>query len=69
MKKIILLFALISFSTQAQFRGLIKKTMDKSTTVSKIGGFDIGAGLKEALNKGVTEQVSKLTAVDGFYGN
>ena len=69
MKKIILLFALISFSTQAQLRGLIKKTMDKSTTVSKIGGFDIGAGLKEALNKGVTEQVSKLTAVDGFYGN
>nr|WP_317125558.1 DUF4197 domain-containing protein [Flavobacterium columnare] len=25
--------------------------------------------MKEALNKGVTNQVSKLTAVDGFYGN
>lgn len=30
---------------------------------------DIANGLKEALNKGVTEQVSKLTATDGFNKN
>ncbi len=30
---------------------------------------DIGNGLREALNKGVSNQVSKLTAVDGFYKN
>lgn len=30
---------------------------------------DISAGLKEALNLGVTKQVSKLTATDGFYKN
>ena len=29
----------------------------------------IGSGLKEALNKGITEQVSKLTATDGFLKN
>jgi len=30
---------------------------------------DISAGLKEALNNGITKQVSKLTATDGFYKN
>jgi len=30
---------------------------------------DISAGLKEALDKGITTQVSKLTKTDGFYKN
>ena len=30
---------------------------------------EIGNGLKEALNNGITKQVSKLTATDGFYRN
>ncbi len=30
---------------------------------------DIAAGLREALNKGITTQVTKLTATDGFYKN
>lgn len=30
---------------------------------------DIAAGLKEALNKGIEQEVSKLTATDGFYKN
>ena len=30
---------------------------------------DISAGLKEALNNGITKQVTKLTAEDGFYKN
>lgn len=30
---------------------------------------DIGNGLRQALNKGIENQVSKLTATDGFYGN
>ena len=34
-----------------------------------IGNVDIAAGLKEALNKGIENQVSKLTATDGFYKN
>lgn len=32
-------------------------------------GLDINAGLKEALNNGVSKQVSKLTATDGFFKN
>ncbi|MEK8180081.1 DUF4197 domain-containing protein [Flavobacterium buctense] len=30
---------------------------------------DIAGGLKEALNNGISKQVSKLTAMDGFYKN
>ncbi|MNS10185.1 hypothetical protein D3C72_416950 [compost metagenome] len=32
-------------------------------------GVDIAGGLKEALNNGITKQVTKLTATDGFYKN
>lgn len=32
-------------------------------------GLDIAGGLKEALNNGISKQVSKLTALDGFYKN
>ena len=34
-----------------------------------LGSADIAAGLKEALNNGISKQVSKLTATDGFYKN
>ncbi|MFD0778119.1 DUF4197 domain-containing protein [Flavobacterium myungsuense] len=37
--------------------------------VTPTSALDISNGLKEALNKGVSEQVSKLTALDGFYKN
>lgn len=37
--------------------------------INSAGGVDIASGLKEALNNGITKQVSKLTAVDGFYKN
>jgi hypothetical protein len=32
-------------------------------------GIDIASGLKEALNNGISKQVTKLTATDGFYKN
>ena len=32
-------------------------------------GIDIAGGLKEALNNGISKQVTKLTATDGFYRN
>ncbi|HLA55927.1 MAG TPA: DUF4197 domain-containing protein [Flavobacterium sp.] len=43
-----------------------------ATQYPGIGGLenaDIAAGLKEALNNGITKQVSKLTLKDGFYKN
>ncbi len=33
------------------------------------GSLDISGGLKEALNNGISKQVTKLTALDGFYKN
>ncbi len=38
-----------------------------STSVSS--ALDISAGLKEALNNGITKQVAKLAIEDGFYNN
>ena len=70
MKKILILSLLFSLSSQAQVKETLAQKISKlSTKVSGVGGVDIASGLKEALNKGITEQVSKLTAVDGFYKN
>ena len=70
MKKIILLLLLAPVFGNAQLKGLINKANEQLTSVKgKTGGVDIGAGLKEALNKGVEKQVTKLTATDGFYKN
>lgn len=64
---IVLLAPVVSFG---QLKGLLDKAKDKVSTVTGTNSnVDISAGLKEALNKGITEQVSKLTAVDGFYKN
>jgi hypothetical protein len=70
MKKIFLLLVLAPFVSNAQLKDLLKKAEDKIATVSKKdGGLDIAGGLKEALNKGIKDQVTKLTATDGFYKN
>lgn len=65
-----LLLLFVPMLGNAQLKDLIKKANKKVTAVTKTNStLDIAAGLKEALNKGVTEQVSKLTAEDGFYKN
>jgi len=40
-----------------------------ANTTGNTSGIDISAGLKEALNQGITKQVSKLAISDGFYKN
>jgi hypothetical protein len=71
MKKIILVLVFVPFFGLAQLKDLIKKGKQQigSIKTNSVGGIDISAGLKEALNNGITKQVSLLTAVDGFYGN
>jgi hypothetical protein len=70
MKKLILVLLLIPLISIAQTKKKVKKIKVKTPTVTNvINTVDISAGLKEALNKGVTEQVSKLTIIDGFYKN
>lgn len=57
----------------AQLKGLVNKAKDKVATATgsqgTLSNADIGSALKEALHKGVNQQVTKLTAVDGFYRN
>ena len=54
----------------AQFKDLKKLAESKIPKITKQNTLtDISAGLREALNNGITKQVSKLTAEDGFYKN
>lgn len=76
MRKIILLLtlSLLTYTgANAQLKGLINKVKDKVASATggsgALSNTDIASGLKEALNKGVTEQVTKLTATDGFFRN
>jgi len=70
MKRLLLILLFAPLISSAQFKDLVKKATDKAATISSSNsGLDIAAGLKEALNKGVTTQVSKLTQADGFYKN
>lgn len=75
MKK--LFFFLLSFaiipSAFAQLGDIAKKAKDKVNAVtSRTGGLtqeEIGAGLKEALDNGVGEAVSFLSAKDGYFAS
>jgi len=65
MKKITLILLIFIASGCAD---LIKiaNSLPQNTTNTSI---DIAGGLKEALKKGITSQVTKLTYTDGFYNN
>jgi hypothetical protein len=70
MKNILLLLALtFSLASCAEMQQTLNQLPQISSQLPGVGGVDIAGGLKEALNKGITQQVSKLTAVDGFYKN
>lgn len=67
MKKILLLLPILYFfSGCAELQQVVSQYPQIGTA---IGNPDIAAGLKEALNNGITKQVSKLTATDGFFKN
>ena len=67
---LLLLLPLIGFS-QIKVLDQIKKNIPTKipTKGNPLTSLDISNGLKEALNNGIEKQVTKLTAVDGFYKN
>ncbi|MBF7090194.1 DUF4197 domain-containing protein [Flavobacterium sp. ALJ2] len=69
MKKILLLTLAFSITSYAQVQQTLNKLPQLSSKLSSLGGVDIASGLKEALDKGIAKQVTKLTATDGFYKN
>lgn len=66
MKKIFALLFVFSLFGCAEMQQVINQLPQATGTT---GAIDITGGLKEALNNGITKQVSKLTATDGFYKN
>ncbi|KAF2341393.1 DUF4197 domain-containing protein [Flavobacterium tistrianum] len=69
MKKILLLAVTFSLTSCAEVQQTLNQLPQIASQIPSTGTVDIASGLKEALNKGITQQVSKLTAVDGFYKN
>ncbi|WP_330442986.1 DUF4197 domain-containing protein [Flavobacterium sp. C4GT6] len=73
MKKLVFALLLLPLASHAQLGGLLDKAKSKVSEVTGsstgISNTDIASALKEALNQGVKEQVTKLTAEDGFYKN
>jgi hypothetical protein len=68
MKKIIALFTVLSLTSCVE----LQQVLNQIPQTQGLGGFgmiDVAGGLKEALNNGISKQVSKLTATDGFYSN
>lgn len=69
MKHFFLLLIAFSLNSCAQMQQTLTQLPQLASQFPTNGNFDIASGLKEALNKGITNQVSKLTAADGFYKN
>lgn len=65
MKKVLLSFFAFTLFGCAEMQQVLDQ-MPQGTGLSQA---EIGNGLKEALNNGVSKQVSKLTATDGFFKN
>jgi hypothetical protein len=66
MKKILLAFIAVHFFSCTELQKVINELPTQGGVLTQQ---QIGNGLREALNNGITNQVSKLTAKDGFYKN
>jgi hypothetical protein len=64
MKKILLTLSVIMLTSCAEMQQVLQQLPQTQGL-----GLDISGGLKEALNNGISKQVTKLTALDGFYKN
>ena len=61
MKKMLILIFLLPLLSCAELQQMAEQLPQSN--------IDISQGLKEALNKGISQQVTKLTATDGFFKN
>lgn len=66
MKKIVLSIAFLSLVSCAEMQQVLEQLPQQTGILSQA---EMGNGLKEALNNGITKQVSKLTTTDGFFRN
>ncbi|WP_396161185.1 DUF4197 domain-containing protein [Flavobacterium sp.] len=66
MRKIAFILVAFSLFSCAEMQQVLDQLPQGTGVLSQA---EIGNGLKEALNNGITKQVSKLTATDGFFKN
>lgn len=70
---LLLAIALLPLSGQAQFDRVLGQVKDKADAVlngeSPLSNEEVGNGLKEALQLGVEEAVTSLSAEDGYFGS
>lgn len=64
MKKIILVFSVLIFSSCAELQ-----TIAENYPQTGVSNTEIASGLRQALNMGIEKQVTKLTEENGFYSN
>ena len=67
MKKVLILITALALTSCAELNKIVNQL--PAILEQPTASLDISGGLKEALNKGVTDQVSKLTQDKGFYSN
>jgi len=67
MKKVIIAFSVLLLSGCAELQQVASQLPQSTNGV--LSNADIAAGLKEALNNGISKEVTKLTATDGFFKN
>ncbi|MFV0541398.1 MAG: DUF4197 family protein, partial [Aestuariibaculum sp.] len=65
-RKYFAIIAIFSLTACAELQQVVNQLPQ---TTGNIGNDQIALGLKEALNLGINDQVSKLTQTDGFYKN
>ncbi len=65
MKNLLLLLGCFTLTSCAE----LQQVANQLPNLGQTQGLDISSGLKEALNNGISKQVTKLTATDGFFKN
>jgi len=66
-KIVVVIIVLVQFTACAELQQVITQLPTQGS--SELGNTQIGAGLKQALDNGITKQVSKLALKDGFNKN
>lgn len=66
MKKIALIIGITLFVSCTELQQVVNQLPTGTTT---LGNEEIGRGLRAALEKGISKQVSRLTKTDGFFKN
>ncbi len=66
MKKIALIIGITLFVSCNELQQVVNQL---PTGTTGLGNEEIGSGLRAALDKGITKQVSRLTKTDGFFKN